>query len=180
MKIINNIPVFGDVQENALTQIQECAKTAARCALMADHHQGLNQTETIMDKTEANKRLAAIESEAEALRNAPATPAPVPGDVIQADGMLFIADDEGQAVNIGTGYRSVSPFYRFEEDAIPQNLGKHSEVFMRRDEVRKAAKDILNTKDSWGDSLARCAECNLTFKRDALKEVVQKLRKLAE
>lgn len=43
MKIVNNIPVFGEVQENALDQIQECAKTARRCALMADHHQGYSQ-----------------------------------------------------------------------------------------------------------------------------------------
>ena len=43
MKIIDNIPVFGDVQENALTQIKSCAKTAERCALMADHHQGYSQ-----------------------------------------------------------------------------------------------------------------------------------------
>lgn len=43
MQIIDNIPVFGEVQENALAQIKDCAKTAARCALMADHHQGYSQ-----------------------------------------------------------------------------------------------------------------------------------------
>ena len=43
MNIINKIPVFGDIQENALLQIQECSKTAYACALMADHHLGYSQ-----------------------------------------------------------------------------------------------------------------------------------------
>lgn len=40
MKIIDGIPVFGPVQENALEQMKNCLKTAERGALMADHHLG--------------------------------------------------------------------------------------------------------------------------------------------
>ena len=41
MKKISNIPVWGEpVDEEALKQIQRCAKDAAHTALMADHHQG--------------------------------------------------------------------------------------------------------------------------------------------
>lgn len=37
---INSIPVWGELIPEALEQIQNCAKTAEHCALMADHHQG--------------------------------------------------------------------------------------------------------------------------------------------
>jgi tRNA-splicing ligase RtcB len=41
MRIIDGIPIFGtEVDEGALAQIKNCAKTADRCALMADHHKG--------------------------------------------------------------------------------------------------------------------------------------------
>ena len=41
MKIIDNIPVWGDpVDEGALKQIKNCLKTADKVALMADHHKG--------------------------------------------------------------------------------------------------------------------------------------------
>lgn len=41
MKIINNIPVWGEpVDEGAMTQIEVCQKTAYKTALMADHHLG--------------------------------------------------------------------------------------------------------------------------------------------
>jgi tRNA-splicing ligase RtcB len=41
MQLIDNIPVWGSpVDEGALRQIRNCAKTADRAALMADHHLG--------------------------------------------------------------------------------------------------------------------------------------------
>lgn len=40
MKIIDNIPVWGPPQENAVEQMKNCLKTAERAALMADHHLG--------------------------------------------------------------------------------------------------------------------------------------------
>ncbi|GAG45511.1 unnamed protein product, partial [marine sediment metagenome] len=40
MKIINDIPVWGEVQQNALEQITNCKKDADYVALMADHHLG--------------------------------------------------------------------------------------------------------------------------------------------
>lgn len=41
MQIIDNIPVYGTtVDEGAMNQIRNCAKTAAHVALMADHHKG--------------------------------------------------------------------------------------------------------------------------------------------
>ncbi len=40
MQLIDNIPVWGLPEEGALRQIQTCAKTADRVALMADHHKG--------------------------------------------------------------------------------------------------------------------------------------------
>lgn len=41
MKIINNIPVWGDpIDEGALRQIETCAQKAYKAALMADHHVG--------------------------------------------------------------------------------------------------------------------------------------------
>lgn len=41
MRRIDGIPVWGDpVDEGALSQIRNCARTADRCALMADHHKG--------------------------------------------------------------------------------------------------------------------------------------------
>ena len=41
MKIINNIPIWGDpVDEGALVQIEVCQKTAYKTAMMADHHLG--------------------------------------------------------------------------------------------------------------------------------------------
>jgi len=41
MQLIDNIPVWGSpVDEGALRQIRNCAKTADRVALMADHHLG--------------------------------------------------------------------------------------------------------------------------------------------
>ncbi|NQZ78285.1 MAG: RtcB family protein [Ekhidna sp.] len=43
MKIIDGIPVFGEIQQNALDQMKMCAKTAHSCALMADHHKGYSQ-----------------------------------------------------------------------------------------------------------------------------------------
>lgn len=41
MKLIDNIPVWGEpVDEGALSQIRNCARTADAAALMADHHKG--------------------------------------------------------------------------------------------------------------------------------------------
>jgi tRNA-splicing ligase RtcB (3'-phosphate/5'-hydroxy nucleic acid ligase) len=40
MKEIEGIPVWGEAEEGALTQIKNCAKTAAAAALMADNHKG--------------------------------------------------------------------------------------------------------------------------------------------
>lgn len=40
MKLIDNIPVFGAPLDNAVKQMQRCMATAARGALMADHHLG--------------------------------------------------------------------------------------------------------------------------------------------
>lgn len=41
MEMINGIPVWGSpVDEGALNQIQNCARTADKVALMADHHKG--------------------------------------------------------------------------------------------------------------------------------------------
>lgn len=40
MKLIDNIPVWGDPQDNAVEQMRTCARTASRVALMADHHLG--------------------------------------------------------------------------------------------------------------------------------------------
>jgi tRNA-splicing ligase RtcB (3'-phosphate/5'-hydroxy nucleic acid ligase) len=39
-QLINNIPVFGEPQQNAVDQIVRCARTADKAALMADHHLG--------------------------------------------------------------------------------------------------------------------------------------------
>lgn len=40
MKIIDGIPVWGEPDPGALSQIKTCAKTADHVALMADHHRG--------------------------------------------------------------------------------------------------------------------------------------------
>lgn len=41
MQLIDNIPAWGSpVDESALSQIRNCARTADRAALMADHHKG--------------------------------------------------------------------------------------------------------------------------------------------
>lgn len=41
MRVIDGIPIYGtEVDEGALSQIKTCARTAAHCALMADHHKG--------------------------------------------------------------------------------------------------------------------------------------------
>src|SRR5579859_903227 len=41
MQMIDNIPVWGSpVEQGALLQIRNCAKTAAHVAMMADHHKG--------------------------------------------------------------------------------------------------------------------------------------------
>ena len=41
MHLVDGIPVWGDpIEPNALKQIQRCARTADRAALMADHHKG--------------------------------------------------------------------------------------------------------------------------------------------
>lgn len=41
MQLIDNIPVWGtSVDEGAMSQIRNCAKTADHVALMADHHKG--------------------------------------------------------------------------------------------------------------------------------------------
>ena len=41
MKVIDGIPVWGSpVDEGALKQIKNCARTADKVALMADHHKG--------------------------------------------------------------------------------------------------------------------------------------------
>jgi tRNA-splicing ligase RtcB len=40
MQFIDNIPVWGDPLEGAISQIKTCALTADRVALMADHHKG--------------------------------------------------------------------------------------------------------------------------------------------
>lgn len=41
MTLIDNIPIWGDpIDEGALAQIRNCAKTAAHVAMMADHHKG--------------------------------------------------------------------------------------------------------------------------------------------
>ena len=37
---VENIPIWGEPQDNAVDQIVNCAKTADYCALMADHHLG--------------------------------------------------------------------------------------------------------------------------------------------
>src|SRR2546429_88630 len=41
MQLIDNIPVWGSpVDEGALAQIKNCARTADKVAMMADHHKG--------------------------------------------------------------------------------------------------------------------------------------------
>ena len=40
MRLVNNIPVWGEPLQNAVEQMENCAKDAERCALMADHHLG--------------------------------------------------------------------------------------------------------------------------------------------
>lgn len=41
MKLIDNIPVWGEpIDESALSQIKNCARTADAAAMMADHHKG--------------------------------------------------------------------------------------------------------------------------------------------
>jgi tRNA-splicing ligase RtcB len=40
MQLIDNIPVWGQPDPGALSQIKTCAKTADKVALMADHHKG--------------------------------------------------------------------------------------------------------------------------------------------
>lgn len=40
MQLIDNIPVWGQPDASALSQIKTCAKTADKVALMADHHKG--------------------------------------------------------------------------------------------------------------------------------------------
>ena len=40
MKIMENIPVWGDHEEKTLVQIRTCVATADRAALMADSHLG--------------------------------------------------------------------------------------------------------------------------------------------
>lgn len=40
MKIIDGIPIWGEPDPGALSQIKTCAKTADHVALMADHHKG--------------------------------------------------------------------------------------------------------------------------------------------
>ncbi len=40
MKLIDDIPVWGEVDEAALAQIKNCARLADAAALMADHHKG--------------------------------------------------------------------------------------------------------------------------------------------
>ena len=40
MKVINNIPVWGEPIQNAIDQMANCLKTAHSAALMADHHLG--------------------------------------------------------------------------------------------------------------------------------------------
>src|ERR1700751_2435751 len=40
MQFIDNIPVWGSPDPGAASQINTCAKTADKVALMADHHKG--------------------------------------------------------------------------------------------------------------------------------------------
>src|SRR5216683_7503609 len=40
MQFIDGIPVWGNPEEGAVSQIKTCARTAERVALMADHHKG--------------------------------------------------------------------------------------------------------------------------------------------
>ena len=40
MRLVNNIPVWGEPLQNAVEQMENCARDAERCALMADHHLG--------------------------------------------------------------------------------------------------------------------------------------------
>ena len=40
MQMIDGIPVWGVPQDNAVEQMRTCKRTAARVALMADHHLG--------------------------------------------------------------------------------------------------------------------------------------------
>jgi tRNA-splicing ligase RtcB len=40
MMIIDGVPVWGELQQDALTQIKNCQKDAVKVALMADHHVG--------------------------------------------------------------------------------------------------------------------------------------------
>lgn len=40
MRYINGIPVWGDPLQNAVDQMENCARDAEHCALMADHHLG--------------------------------------------------------------------------------------------------------------------------------------------
>ena len=40
MKLIHQIPVWGEPLNNAVDQMKNCARNAEYCALMADHHLG--------------------------------------------------------------------------------------------------------------------------------------------
>ncbi len=40
MRLVSNIPVWGEPLQNAVEQMQNCADDAEHCALMADHHLG--------------------------------------------------------------------------------------------------------------------------------------------
>ena len=40
MQFIEGIPVWGNPEQGAVSQIKTCARTADKVALMADHHKG--------------------------------------------------------------------------------------------------------------------------------------------
>src|SRR3989442_865787 len=40
MQFIDGIPVWGNPEQGAVSQIKTCARTADKVALMADHHKG--------------------------------------------------------------------------------------------------------------------------------------------
>ena len=116
---------------------------------------------TNMNKKELNQKLSDLEAEAVKLRSlinvTPEPRKPEAGDVWEHSGTAWLVTDEGHWVsvevhmpkNLGKNTGEFSP----EGDSDFKNLGKFSEVYVKRDDFIADVRDALSFKDEMGDSV---------------------------
>lgn len=139
-----------------------------------------------MNKNEIIREIELTEEKLKALREKLEAPdLPAVGDVLESaiSDRLCVVLHEGKYLiidGIGAVWMGCSTVKELIGNSRYKNLGAFNEVFMRREEVRKRVKQILDTTDDERDTLETCLCREVSFGESGIKRILGQLRKLAD